>query len=684
MNRLKTGAKYSVGLLIVALTVILFLDTTHIHAKSKDIKKPKITLKSSHTNPVSSNIKIKVTITDESGIKTAKWAAGNQKASYFSKSGKKITLDKKGIHNVTISDNGVYTFYAQDKAGNETVKKITINNIDKTLPTITYSLNTKKPTNKNVKITVTALDKESGVKEAVYLSGKKKAKDFQTSAPKKISLNTKGKGSFSVKDNGNYTVLVTDQAGNQTLQVVSVKNIDKKAPSISLSSKVFNQVATVTVDAIDDKNEIASLTYIKGNIKSVDDERWESKGKEVKNQSFTAKSDGVYSVLAIDAAGNKALETIDIQLELKGVWISYLEFATYGKNGFTDTTFKNTIDTMFDNIVDLNMNAVIVQVRPFGDAMYPSAYFPWSRYISGQQGKEPNLSFDPLAYMVEAAHDRGLSFHAWLNPYRVTTASTDYMSLAKDNPARIWYEDDDDSNDRNVLEFSGNLYYNPASEEVQELIVNGIEEIIQNYEVDGIHFDDYFYPTLGGKYATIFDNVEYIEYVSETKEIGEKPLAIADWRRENVNTLIRTIYATIKEYDETIEFGISPAGAYTNLSSNLGYYVDYDTWLSSDEYIDYICPQIYWTFSNSVYPYDKTLDAWVNFRTSSTVKIYIGIANYRAGSTIEKEWKDVDVLKNQIEYARDTGSIDGFMFFRYDFFYNKTTKPATDRMLEIL
>lgn len=781
-------------IIVVAMLFVtmIFIDTNQAYGAAKDTTKPKITLKSSNTKPSTSSIKVNVTASDASGIKTMKWASGSRKTSYFKKSGSKITLDKKGKASVTISKNGIYTFYSSDKAGNETVKsititnidkakatvsisqnikedtnsnvkltltikesglgiknikyltgkksekdfkedtrelsfkvksetdlkydntfsytatltvksnnvytflvedlagnktlkRITISNIDKTEPSLTTKLSTTKPTNGSVKISITTSDKESGMKEAMYMSGKKKSEDFIEGKSTLIKLNDSDKGSFKVKKNGNYTVLVRDNAGNEAIKVVSVKNIDTEAPIAYLNYSVMNQAATVVVDAWDEGEGIGSIKFLKGNVTKFDDERWETKAKEVKDGSFKVTSSGKYSVLVEDLAGNQTIESIDIELELRAVWISYLEFANYGRNGFTDESFQSTIDTMFDNVVSLNMNAVVVQVRPFGDAMYESKYFPWSRYISGTQGKDPGLSFDPLEYMVEAAHERGLAFHAWLNPYRVTTASTDYSKLSEDNPARVWYEDDDDTNDRNVLEFGGNLYYNPSVKEVQTLIINGIKEIVNNYDVDGIHFDDYFYPALGSKYASIFDNVEYEDYAATTKASGKTVLHIADWRRNNVNTLIKNVYSSIKKIDETVEFGISPGGFYDSLTSNLGYYVDYKTWLSKDGYIDYICPQIYWSFSHGTYPYAKTLDKWLSFRTSETVKVYIGIANYKAGSNLEPEWKnDPDVLKKQIEYGRDTGLVDGFMFFRYDFFYNKVTKPAVDRLLDIL
>ncbi|MBB2182954.1 family 10 glycosylhydrolase [Lachnospiraceae bacterium MD1] len=374
--------------------------------------------------------------------------------------------------------------------------------------------------------------------------------------------------------------------------------------------------------------------------------------------------------------------------ELQAVWISYLEFQDRlkdpktGKLGFTEERFHAMIDEMFDNVVSMNMNAVVVHVRPFADAMYPSQYFPWSKYISGTQGKDPG--FDPLEYMVKAAHDRGLEFHAWINPYRITNNTTDVKTLSKDNLARIYRTNDNKEDDRCVLTYDGMLYYNPSDVWVHTIILDGIMEIIENYDVDGIHFDDYFYPALGKDYKKNFDYKEYKEYSTWCKENGIKPLSIADWRRDNVNALIRNIYEAIKEYNKDIEFGISPGGFIDNLLMDDRYYSDIKTWLSEPGYIDYICPQLYWSFSHKTYPFDKTLNRWLKLRTNKDVKMYVGIATYRAGSTLEPDWKDdPDILKDMIEYGRKAGA-DGYMHFRYDFFYKKATKKAVTKMLNII
>jgi uncharacterized lipoprotein YddW (UPF0748 family) len=375
--------------------------------------------------------------------------------------------------------------------------------------------------------------------------------------------------------------------------------------------------------------------------------------------------------------------------EFNAVWISYLEFndrlkdPVTGNIGFTKERFEAVVDEMFDNVVALKMNAVVVHVRPFGDAFYPSKFFPWSKYISGTQGVDPG--FDPLEYMVTAAHERGLQFHAWINPYRVTSNSTDVSLLAKDNMARKWLTNKSKSDDRRVLSFGGSLYYNPAANWTQLLIRNGIEEIIENYDVDGIHFDDYFYPTLGANYKKSFDYPEYQEYYDWCKENDVKIKSIADWRRNNVNKLVKKVYQIIKAKDEDLVFGISPGGFLDYLVMEDRYYCDIRTWLSKPGYIDYIAPQLYWSFSHKTLPYDKTLNRWLELCTNPDVKVYVGIAVYKAGSNEEPDWKkDKNLLKKQIEYGRNTGKVDGFLYFRYDYFYKNTTKSGVERLLNIL
>ena len=486
--------------------------------------------------------------------------------------------------------------------------------------------------------------------------------------------------------------------------------VDSIPPSIKVNYKVSNGIAKVDVTVQDNESGIKRVVYIRGSFTATSI-NWNNLGVDITNKlSFEVERLGNYTIMAEDNAGNRLVQNINItdsnkeipndkeeenkvirdnNTEFNAVWISYLEFndrlkdPITGKVGFTKARFEKMIDEMYDNVVKMKMNAVVVHVRPFGDAMYPSKYFPWSRFISGTQGTNPG--FDPMEYMVSAAHKRGLEFHAWINPYRVTTNNTNVLDLAKTNFARRWLTDNNTANDRNIISHGGSLFFNPAVSGVRTLITNGISELVENYNIDGVHFDDYFYPALGVNHAKLFDSKEYEKYVEQCITDGKKPMKIANWRRGNVNTLIRRVYKAIKEVDETVVFGISPAGFLDSLIRDDGYYCDIKTWLSKPGYMDYICPQIYWSFNHPRYPFDKTLDRWLAMRTNEDVKMYVGIATYKAGSNLEPDWKnDKNVLKNQILYARKTGLVDGFMHFRYDFFYRKATQSGVKELLSII
>lgn len=363
--------------------------------------------------------------------------------------------------------------------------------------------------------------------------------------------------------------------------------------------------------------------------------------------------------------------------ELHGMWISFLNYKT---DGYTKSQFTSFIKKTFDSCVSNDYNAVFVHVRMFSDAMYKSDYYPWSKYSSGKQGKSPG--FDPLAIMIEEAHARNLKIHAWINPYRITSSTTSYSSIAKSSYAYKWSHSSSASKKRNVLSYGGALYFNPAKDDVRDLITNGVKEIVQNYDIDGIHFDDYFYPNLGSKYKKVFDSKEYNQYKNSTIKNGKKPMGIVSWRRNNVNTLIKNVYSTVKSIDQNCLFGISPAGSIINLYLNNSYYCDVKKWMNSSEYIDYICPQIYWSFKHPSSPYDKIYDEWSTLPRNENVNLYIGLAGYKAGISKseskkmgDNEWsKSNTVLKRQVAYARKMEKSDGFVVFDYADLHRKSAK----------
>lgn len=370
------------------------------------------------------------------------------------------------------------------------------------------------------------------------------------------------------------------------------------------------------------------------------------------------------------AATKETIATTDSNdEEFKAMWISYLELESYVENSdHSEKAFTQFIDHIYDETVENGMNAVIVHVRPMGDALYPSKYYPWSKYLTGTQGVNPG--FNPLKIMIEEAHERGLEFHAWINPYRVSTQDS-YDALSADNPAKKWHNSSNSEEQRNVLSYNGALYYNPAKEEVQNLILNGVKEIVQDYDVDAIHFDDYFYPEFTSQNVlTDFDAKEY----TGTKTVT----GIANWRRENVSKLIKNIYSAIDSIDQNVEFGISPAGYIDNLTSEYSYYVDIEKWLSQEGYIDYVIPQIYWGFTHKTAPFDKMVSEWSTLNKKNIVKLYIGIGTYRVGEidsnhTNKSEWMDASLMKKQISSARQNSRVKGFAFFSYAYFDLRST-----------
>lgn len=495
--------------------------------------------------------------------------------------------------------------------------------------------------------------------------------------------NADGTYSFSVVQNGYVSVLAVNKDGEEALLVFKVANVDTEAPVITVTSKKVNDSYQVFMQAKDDQCDSISLRYVEGAYASPSDPVWK-KAEVFTNQKELLLSEGKYTFMATDAAGNthviiRRFGEVKETEEFRAVWIAYLDFKT---TGYTKKEFQAQIETMFNEVSAMNMNAVVVHVRPFGDAMYESDYFPWSRYVSGTQGKDPG--FDPLEIMVEEAHVRGLEFHAWLNPYRITSSSTNVNDLSKDNPARIYRTDSDKSNDRNVLTYDGKLYYNPSSKEVQTLLVNGIREIVKNYDVDGIHFDDYFYPTLGKNFTKNFDAPEYETYKKAQIAKKESYLSIADWRRENVNSLVRSVYAAVKQINPNVVFGISPGGFMDALKADDKYYVDFETWLGYDGYIDYLCPQLYWSNDHTIYPYNDILNRFIKAAVNPDVKLYVGVGAYKAGIKTEGDawYKDTNVLRDMIRYARNTNQVDGFVVYSYKYLISKRDYAAIKNMLK--
>ena len=280
--------------------------------------------------------------------------------------------------------------------------------------------------------------------------------------------------------------------------------------------------------------------------------------------------------------------------EMRAVWVPFMSLTMSSENDKSEAAFQKKFDEIVKTSKEKGMNTLIVQVRPFGDAFYRSSLFPWSHLLTGTQGQDPG--YDPLEYMVKAAHENGLEIHAWVNPLRIQL-STNPSELAENNPYTQWSQDE--SKKRWVVEYESGKYFNPAYAEVRKYIADGVKEIVQNYDVDGIQFDDYFYPTQD----SVFDQAEYDAYKEEASQNGV-PMELLEWRQANINAMVSQVYAEVRQAKPEVVFGISPQG---NLQNCLNMGADVQTWCSTQGYIDYICPQLYVNFEHQVLPFGSAV-----------------------------------------------------------------------------
>lgn len=355
--------------------------------------------------------------------------------------------------------------------------------------------------------------------------------------------------------------------------------------------------------------------------------------------------------------------SVDLSTELRAVWISYNELSMSEQGGGTEESFRQKVCGMLNTVSSLGLNTVIVHARAFSDAFYRSELFPFSKYLTGEEGKDPG--YDPLKIMVEEAHSRSLEIHAWINPYRVSY-DTDFAKLSDLNPAKKWHNEKREKDTRLILCESG-IYYNPADSEAQKLIIDGIREIVENYEIDGIHYDDYFYPAT----APEIDAVSYQQY----RDTGGK-YELADWRRENVNNFVSGVYSAVKACDPSVQVGISP-------SANQDYnynkmYADTALWAGNSGYCDYIMPQVYYGFDNETLPFERTVVQWEKLCESGKVKLYFGLAFYKCGEvdtyasaseeagSARYEWqRSSDIIARQIRTIRSLPHYGGYALFSY-------------------
>lgn len=357
-------------------------------------------------------------------------------------------------------------------------------------------------------------------------------------------------------------------------------------------------------------------------------------------------------------SGNWQPEPAPPKREFRAVWIATVFNTDYPKS---PSPMRVAIKEQYKNLIadfkHLGFNAVIVQIRPAGDAFYTSRLAPWSQFLTGKQGQGPIPSgFDPLEFMIEETHRLGMEFHAWMNPYRATIN----MDTASLHPSHVFYQHRDW-----LVTYGPRMYLNPGLPEVRGHLSEVVGEVVDNYDIDGIHFDDYFYP-YKIKDVPFPDSSTYYFYGQAYKNID-------DWRRSNTDALIQSVSQRIRASKPHVKFGISPFGVWSNRDQNsLGsdtrasvtsyddLYADGIKWLRNG-WIDYIAPQLYWNIGFEPADY-ATLVNWWSLRVKEQ-HLYIGQAAYKVGENPEPGWQDPTEIPRQIAMNRGNLEVDGSIFY---------------------
>ncbi len=343
--------------------------------------------------------------------------------------------------------------------------------------------------------------------------------------------------------------------------------------------------------------------------------------------------------------------------EFRGFWVATVVNIDWPKNG-NDTAEKQKKDfrEILDFYQDLNFNTAIVQIRTAGDAFYDSDYAPWSRFLSGKEGEVSTSKATLLKWMIRETHQRGMEFHAWLNPYRATfDLNTEILSPNHDfNLHREW-----------MVKYGKKYYYDPGLPKVQQHMIAIIDEVVANYDIDAIHFDDYFYPyTIEGE--VFQDSISFYNCAlpKQTR---------ADWRRSNIDSLIKKSHEIIKKRKPWVQFGVSPFGVWKNKATDPkgsdtragqttyeNLFADPLLWMENG-WLDYLIPQVYWSMELPVASHRKIVDWWSNNTHHSN--LYIGNGPYKIRNNSDKAWDNKKELPNQIGYAREKNAVSGNAFF---------------------
>ncbi|MCP3804232.1 family 10 glycosylhydrolase [Allokutzneria sp. A3M-2-11 16] len=367
---------------------------------------------------------------------------------------------------------------------------------------------------------------------------------------------------------------------------------------------------------------------------------------------------GAVLVIPASAADQDAALCPAPKKSLRGLWLASVGNINWpSAPGQPAEQVRAEYRGLLDGARRIRANAVFVQVRPTADALYPSEFEPWSHWLTGEQGKDPG--WDPLAFAVREAHARNLEFHAWFNPYRVSKQG-DITKLAPNHPARLHPEW--------VLKYGDGLYYNPGVPEVRAFVEKVIVDVVRRYDIDGVHFDDYFYPyPVAGQ--QLDDERAY-------KEHGAGFPNRADWRRDNVDRLVSGLAAKIKAAKPWVTFGVSPFAVWRNGKTDSSgsdtaagietyddLYADTRKWIRQ-RWIDYVAPQTYWHIGFPAADYVKLVDWWSREVRGTGVALYLGQAAYRIGSATSPQWTDPEEMPRQLRLSSAVPEVGGHIYFQ--------------------
>ena len=357
------------------------------------------------------------------------------------------------------------------------------------------------------------------------------------------------------------------------------------------------------------------------------------------------------SCTKIDEAEKEKPIPIDNNKKIVATWITYYEIEELVDKTDNIVDFESLIYEKIQSIKKYSINNIFIHVRAFDDCFYKSNIFPISVYCDDNDGE---LKFDVLQVFINVCHSLDIKVHAWINPYRIRNDG----NISKIHKKSYAYQLLEESSERLIISDSF-IYYNPSCVEINSYILSGIREILDDYYVDGIHIDDYFYPTI---------NTEIDDSIYDSYKKSGGLLSLSDYRRECVNSLVASIYSLVKSYDRKLIFSISPCG---DLNKNFNeLYADVTHWMTSTGYVDYIIPQIYYGYNNENMPFEKVLNEWMS-KNDKECKIIIGLGVYKsgkkdiyAGNGIN-EWLDfTNIIARQVKHSFDNNA-DGISFYSF-------------------